>query len=104
MNKIKPDILAKISYYNKDSLKNKKNRIPAIQYGCPVFFNNEESGFECRLLLNQINHSIGPGETLENVPIKFLFYEDVKEKLKIGTTFKLWEAGIFAEGEVTKIL
>lgn len=106
MKQMKPDIIATIHMYDTrtDNSNLKKKRIPPCQYSCPVFFDDETKGFDCRLLLNQIGKSIGRGETLLDVPIKFLFYDLVKPKLKIGQHFKLWDMGFFGEGTITELL
>ena len=106
MKHINPDIIATIYMYDDDEQNKQPKRkgLPAQQYGCPVFFDNEDSGFDCRLLLDQINKSVAPGETVSGVPIKFLNFDLVKSKLKVGKPFKLWEMGIFGEGEITEVL
>lgn len=106
MKRIKPDIIAEIYLYDADvkekGTKPKNGFIPAKQYSCPIFFGEE--AFDCRLLLDQLNKSISPGERVSNVPIKFLFYELVKPHLKRGNCFKLWEAGFFGDGEIIEVL
>ena len=76
-------------------------------YGCPVFFRDVEAlsahGWECRLLLSQVDVTIEPGDTVENTPLAFLSPEEVFEHLRVGDCFQLWEMGGIGEGVITTI-
>lgn len=100
MNCLTPDIIAEIHMYSTKH-GGKKKVIHNIQFGCPLFYQGE--GFDCRILLDQVGASLGPGQ-ITRVPIKFLFPELIKSRLTSGDQFTLWDAGIFAEGKVIEVV
>ena len=69
MNKLKPDVIAKI-YFLKTEEGGKKLSLTGDYFSCPVAFNNKSSYFDCRLLLYDVK-IVNPGDTL-SLPIKFL--------------------------------
>ena len=100
MNPVCPDIIAKVSMLPTDQ-GGKKKSIPPIQFGCPIQLDGE--GFDCRLLLDQIGKGLAPGETII-VPIKFLYPELARPRLKLGLRFTLYEIGKIGDGEILEIL
>jgi len=100
MNSIRPDIIARITLLPTDQ-GGKTKTIPAIQFGCPIQLEGES--FDCRLLLDQIDSSLAPGQTV-TVPIKFLYSELARPRLKIGLLFTLHEIGKIGDGEILEII
>jgi hypothetical protein len=66
---------------------------------CPLEFDGEM--FDCGLFLDE--GPLAPGASA-TVPIKFLFPELIKPRLKVGSRFKLWEMRTIADGVVEQIL
>jgi hypothetical protein len=95
-----PDIFARIHLFSKEQ-GGRTQPIPPIQFGCPLFFQDE--GFDCRLLLDQIGNPLLLGETMI-VPIKFLNSNNILPRMKVGDQFLLWEGKYIAEGEVIEIV
>lgn len=93
-----PDIIARVTMYSSQVCG--RSTIPAVRYGCPLFI--EGQGFDCRLLLDQVGHGLEAGVEVE-VPIKFLYLDLVRELLRPGVRFTLWEAKNFAEGEIVTV-
>jgi hypothetical protein len=75
---------------------------PSGYFGCPLAFNNKDSYFDCRLMLDKTG-PLSPGQT-EIVPIRFLDYETVKTFISKGMKFKLWEGGFIGEGKIVTII
>ena len=73
---------------------------PTNTFGCLLELNGD--CFDCRLLLTEIG-ALSPGQQAE-VPIKFLNFDLVKNRLAPGEKFFLRDRKIIAEGEVTKVL
>ena len=96
---MQPDIVARVTMFAPDA-GGKSSAIPAVRYGCPLFINGQ--GFDCRLLLDQEGHGLEPGATAE-VPIKFLYFDLVRNLLVPGARFTLWEMRHFAEGEILQV-
>ena len=96
---MQPDIIARITMFAPNA-GGKSSAIPAVRYGCPLFINGQ--GFDCRLLLDQVEHELVPGATTE-VPIKFLYFDLVRNLLMPGVRFTLWEIKHFAEGEIIRV-
>jgi len=99
MANVKPDAIARIRMYTKEE-GGKSKVISGEQFGCPLYYKQE--GFDCRLLLGG-QRNLHAGDTAE-LPIKFLFPEHIKPRLKEGDTFTLWDLGMFAEGEILEIV
>ncbi|MDR2874528.1 MAG: hypothetical protein LBV44_01180 [Methylobacillus sp.] len=99
---MQPDIIAKVTMLimDKGGKASIPPPIPPTHYGCPMFINGE--GFDCRLLLDQVERTLEAGITAE-VPIKFLNFNLVKNLLAPGVRFTLWEMRDFAEGEILEI-
>jgi len=84
MASLKPDAIARIRMYTKEE-GGKSKVISGEQFGCPLYYKQE--GFDCRLLLGG-QRNLRAGDTAE-LPIKFLFPEHIKPRLKEGDTFTL---------------
>lgn len=86
----------------------RKGDIPAIRYGCPVFFESVEAlsshGYDCRILFDELGRGAFFGETVHAVPMIFLSPDEVFHHVRVGTTFRLWEGGFIAQGVVVGIL
>ena len=99
---MRPDIIADIKFYPTKEGGRKTNIPPEIKFfGYPFEHNGEFN--DCRLLLDNFG-KIEPGDSVNDVPIVFLYPELVLPKLKIGDPFKLWEGGFKAEGKIKKIM
>ncbi|MCT6518112.1 MULTISPECIES: hypothetical protein [Enterobacterales] len=76
-------------------------------YHCPLFFASPieiaQHGFDCRILINELEINLYPGETANNIPIIFLSPEEIFPYLKINMSFNIWENGYIGEGIITKI-
>ncbi|GKT26119.1 hypothetical protein [Acidovorax sp. SUPP3334] len=99
-------IFAKINLFsNFDG--GRSQAIPAMNFGCPVFFENipalSKHGYDCRLLMSEYGQSISPGEIAEPVPIIFLSQDEVLLHVKVGAQFSLWEGKKIGVGEILKI-
>jgi hypothetical protein len=107
MKETKPDIIANVYLYP-DKTKNPCSEAKSMsksvlskQFDCPVFFGEKSlGGFDCRLLLDQINKTVSFGERAEDVPIKFLSYDLVKPHLVVGKRFKMWAGRIIGKGRL----
>lgn len=95
-----PHAIVRVKLYSTENGGRKKS-IPPGRFGCPFVFDGE--AFDCRLLLDQTNTTLTPGDTAE-IHIKFLYPELVKPHPSQGASFKLWEGGDFADGEVISAL
>ena len=60
--------------------------------------------FDCRLLLDQVGTTLLPGVSYEKIPVKFLFPDLVKPRLRVGASFSLWDGRDIADGEVTELV
>lgn len=96
---MQPDIIARVTMFASDA-GGKSLAIPAVCYRCPLFINGQ--GFDCRLLLDQVGHGLELGATAE-VPIKFLYFDLVRDLLAPRVRFTLWEIRHFAEGEILQV-
>jgi len=81
--------------------------LPPSTFGCPIFFEDipelSAHGYDCRILLSEINRLIAPGDEVEAVRIVFLSPDEVFAHVRKGTTFSLWEGKVIARGEVVDI-
>ncbi|GKS98992.1 hypothetical protein AVKW3434_06410 [Acidovorax sp. SUPP3434] len=81
--------------------------IPAVNFGCPVFFENipelANHAYDCRLLMSEYGGSISPGDCAKSVPIIFLSQDEVLLYARVGTIFNLWEGKKIGVGEIVKI-
>lgn len=98
--KLEPDVIVRVKLRSVE-LGGRKTPIPPIEYGCPFFFEGE--GFDCRLLLDQANVCLEPGGPEAEVPVKFLWPELIKPRLKPGDKFTLWEGKDIADGQVVRV-
>ena len=97
-----PDILVRVRLRTAQEGGRQKGEIPPLQFRCPFVFEGEM--FDCRLLLDQVQTTLQPGATYEQIPVKFLFPDLVKPRLRSGASFKLWDGQDIADGEVTDIM
>ncbi|MGI6416374.1 MAG: hypothetical protein ACOX1P_11955 [Thermoguttaceae bacterium] len=97
---LKPDITARVRLYHTAN-GGKSTAIPPVQFGCVFRFEGEY--FDCRLLLDQVQIMLNPGDAAD-VPIKFMFPELIKARLKHGDSFELWDGRDIAEGTVLEVM
>ena len=98
-------IFAKLSFLSAEE-GGRVQPIPVMNFSCPAFFDMpplSECGHDCRILIPELGRELFPGGVFENVPMVFVWEDDVVPHLKMGDKFKLWEGRIIAEGEVQKI-
>lgn len=95
-----PEIYVNITFYPTDK---GGRKLPTGSHFLGTIFVINESKHECRLLLEEVG-PISPGESKNEVPIKFLCPDLVLSKLRVGTKFYLWDMRNIAEGEVVKII
>ena len=99
MTIIKPDVIADLRFFS-ESEGGRQSTTPPDYLGC--IFEYEQEKFECRLLLEDVG-PVAPGGQV-SVPIKFLKPDLVKQRLHVGSSFRLRELRPIAEGIVEKIL
>jgi hypothetical protein len=95
---ITSDILATVHFYTSDE-GGRQTPTPSDKLNCILEFEGEY--FDCRLLLNETGPLL-PGQEA-SVPIKFLYPDLIKPKLKLGDKFRLRESKTIAEGVVDKL-
>lgn len=95
-----PDIFANLKFYPTDK-GGREGPTPPNFFGCIIKIGN--SNHDARLILEKIG-SIFPGDTKNNVPIKFLCSDLVMKKLKISDKFFIRDGGVIGEGEVIMIV
>lgn len=95
---VKPDIIAEILFYppNNGGL---SNPIGGTNLNCPMKI--KENFYEVRIFIDNEKY-IQSGE-IAKLPIKFLCFENVKNKIKLGTSFSLYSLNEFAKGTIIKI-
>ena len=94
---IKPNILVKVRFFTTIE-GGRETAIQGEYYRCPLFIDGEAS--ECRFLL--YGQRIELGKTY-NLPVKFLWIENVVHKFTVGKEVLPWEAGIIGRGEIIEI-
>jgi len=94
-----PDILARIRLHDVGHVHRKELRPP--YFSCPFRFEGES--FDCRILLEAAAPRLVAG-AVAVLPIAFLNPPLVKDRLRPGSKFLLWDLGDFAEGVVIEIL
>jgi|SRR5580658_5080458 hypothetical protein len=99
MTIIKPDIIANLRFFS-ESEGGRESTTPPDYLGC--IFEYEQENFECRLLLEDVG-PIAPGGK-GSVPITFLRPDLLKQRLHVGSSFRLRALRPIAEGIVEKIL
>jgi hypothetical protein len=70
-----------------------------VLFGC--VFQIEGKGFDCRILKD--DGVLVPGETYL-LPVKFLFWDDVKKHLSVGKEMQLWGGRVIARGTIKRIV
>ena len=73
-------------------------------FGCPTFFGDEETGWDCRFLTGEIDEEVVPGGPAVELPAAWLSRDQVRPRLHARATFRLWEARVIGEGEVLIVL
>lgn len=99
MEAIRPDVTTHLRLLSA-SEGGRRSATPSNHLGC--IFEYGDENFECRLLLSDIGPISPGGQAM--VPIKFLRPELIKQRLSIGSRFKLREVGIIGEGIVESII
>lgn len=97
---ITPDIKINVKFYKTEE--NGRKSPTSSDYFGTIFVIGSDY-HDCRLFLNETG-SILPGDCKFNVPVKFLCWDLVFPKLKIGSKFHLWDGRNIAEGEVSEII
>lgn len=72
----------------------RRSGIGRVTFGCPVFFGDEQrlkQGYDCRLYFDEAQATVMPGETASRIPVRFLFPDLVRDQLRVGVRFTLWE-------------
>lgn len=81
--------------------------LPPDIFGCPMFFEGvpelSSHGYDCRILVSEIQKPIAPGDEVEEVKIVFLSPAPIFAHVRLGTRFSLWEGKTIAHGEVVRI-
>lgn len=72
---------------------------PADSY--PTILTVGEESFSSQVLVEDVSN-IKPNALLE-VVFRFLFPEEAKKRLIVGTTFSIWEQKIVGKGRVIKV-
>lgn len=93
---LKPDAHVNIKFYETAN-GGRKSATPFSDVFGFVFRDNKN--FDCRLLFNE-PCSILPGESRNNVPVKFLWYEGAKKELQANKKFYICEGRIIGEGTI----
>lgn len=95
---ITPDFIALIKLFP-SSEGGRAEATPENFFGCPLSFGG--SLHDCRMLLDEIG-PIAPGEE-KKVPIKMLNIDSVRELLRKGAEFNVWDGRIVGKGKIVKI-
>lgn len=81
--------------------------LPEANFGCPVFFENvpalAEHGYDCRLDLVKLGGKVSPGDTLSEVGMSFLSWDELRPHLRPGVRFRLWEGKVIGHGEIVSL-
>ena len=94
----KPDILAELTFFPSEK-GGRRGPTPSDAFGCPVGF--EGQNFDIRFDLSPVGQ-VSPGSTV-HVKGQFLSPHLIKPRLKVGSTFTLWELGTIGEGRVLEL-
>ncbi|MCB9507765.1 MAG: hypothetical protein H6700_02615 [Myxococcales bacterium] len=66
--------------------------LPRPRFNCPVFFGDQrEHANDCMFLVEEADGELVPGGAPRIVPVKFLAIGLVRDELRPGNTFVLWE-------------
>ena len=99
-------IVTKIHFYSSED-GGRSQTLPPSNYGCPVYFQDiaelSSTAYDCRILVNQHEEPITPGDTINELAIAFLSSDFVLPFLKSGVKFKLWESKFIGDGEIVRI-
>lgn len=98
---LKPDAHVNVKFY--ETTNGGRNNSAPLTDVFRFMFSIDDSNFDCRMLFSEA-YSISPGDVKENVAIKFLNYDGVKDKLYIKKKFYIRESGIIGEGVVTDFI
>lgn len=71
-------------------------------FGCPMVLPDGRY-WDCRMVFPDETPPIELGSTVIG-QFQFLSPKEVLPQLQVGTTFQLWDGGIFAHGKVTTLL
>jgi hypothetical protein len=93
-----PHIVAEVRLFRTDE-GGRTAGILAPQFTCPMEIAGEF--LTCRLDLSDVGR-IDPG-CVATVPVRFLAPELVRDKLRSGLPFKLWDGRFFAQGIVVGV-
>jgi|GEM_PF-1494085 hypothetical protein len=93
---LKPDVYLNIKFYETCN-GGRKGPTPSDFFGC--IFKIDDQNFDGRMLLAEIS-SIYPVDCKERVPVKFLNYDNVKNKLHIGKKIYIRDGGTVGEAIV----
>jgi hypothetical protein len=93
-----PDVIARVFFFL-TSEGGRQGPTPSDSLSCIFGFGGRF--YDCRLLLEEVG-SLWPGQEAV-VPIKFLFPELIKHRLKIGDRFYLRDYRKIAEGEIQEL-
>jgi hypothetical protein len=96
MAMIRPDVIVSLELYSEGG---RQEATPLDHLGC--IFEYEGENFECRLLLEDVGPLL-PGAQAK-VPIKFLRPDLIKERLRVGSHFRLRESKNIGEGVIDSI-
>lgn len=79
---------------------------PGLRFTCPVFFTNVpelmEHGYDCTILFG-IGKPIYPGDSVDEIPLIFLFDMDVRPWLFVGAMFRLWDGRDIGSGMIVEL-
>jgi hypothetical protein len=90
---MKPDVICVVE------LEKDKGGAPGVgYYSCPVYVTGHDSGFDCRMLLNDIE--LICANTPARIQICFLDPSSALQWFRVGTEFKVWEMGWIGKGTV----
>lgn len=99
MSATKPDIKVEVHFLSTKEGGRQGPTRPDF-HRCPLKYQGEF--FDCQLMLHD-SGPIAPGET-RIVPVVFVSPELIKNRLRVGDTFELWEIGKKAEGTILEIV
>lgn len=97
---LKPDIYANVKFY--EACNGGRKSSSALEKFFRFMFSIDDKNFDCRILFPE-DSFISPGDIKDNVAIKFLNYDGVKDKLNINKKFYIRESGIIGEGVITSV-
>jgi hypothetical protein len=93
------DIVSTVHFYKTEN-GGRKGPTPVDKFHCIIKLNEEF--FDVRMYLDQIG-AIWPGQTVHQVPMRFLSPSLVRPYCSVGTQFLLREVGFIGEGTIEKV-